>query len=243
MKVFVDTSALYAILDEGDVNHADAATTWRALLQAGTDLVTHNYVLVEAALLVRRRLGADAAAVLVDTLAPAITTEWVDGSLHDAAVEVWRAGNRKASLVDHVSFVIMRRQAIDVAFAFDSDFESEGFRPARSTQGPQRPSEEPGTYRSSLAGESDLVGIAEIAARSGHPASTSQSWRRRHRGFPLPFAHLASGPIWQWPSVDTWIRAAPRLGGQWRGQVAIAADFDAANDEIADLFEGRARPR
>ena len=36
---------------------------------------------------------------------------------------------------------------------------------------------------------------------------------------------------------------APRVGGQWEGRVTIAPDFDAVNDEIADLFEGRDRPR
>jgi uncharacterized protein len=210
MKVFVDTSALYAILDEDDSSHAESAITWRALLQAGTDLITHNYVLVEAALLVRRRLGAEAASVLVDTLAAALRTVWVDESLHEAALEAWRAGSGKASLVDHVSFVVMRRQGIDVAFAYDTDFETAGFRRAQPRQAPRRLAEKPASYGSSLTGESDLVGIAEIAARSGHPTSTIQSWRRRHPGFPLPFAHLASGPIWRWHSVDSWIRAAPR---------------------------------
>ena len=37
-------------------------------------------------------------------------------------------------------------------------------------------------------------------------------------------------------------RLQPRQGGQWRGQVTIAPDFDAVNDEIADLFAGRDRP-
>jgi predicted nucleic acid-binding protein len=209
MKVFVDTSALYAVLDADDANNPAAATTWRALVRAGTDLLTHNYVLVEAALLVRRRLGPDAATVLVDTLAPALTTVWIDAALHDAGLDAWRAGAR-ASLVDHVSFVVMRRHGIDVAFAFDSDFVMQGFRLARGSEGPRRLAEAPAPYGSSLSGASDLVGVAEIAARSGHPASTIQSWRRRHRGFPMPFAHLASGPVWHWPAVDGWIRADPR---------------------------------
>lgn len=209
MKVFVDTSALYALLDEDDPNHAASAATWRVLLQAETDLVTHNYVALESALLVRRRLGADAASVLIDTLLPAISTVWIDEAFHGAAVEAWRGG-RRASLVDHASFVLMRRQGIEVGFAFDSDFESEGFRLAQSASHPRRLAEHRVRYGPSLSGATDLVGVAEIAARSGHPTSTIQSWRRRHQGFPLPFAHLASGPVWEWPSVDQWIRAEPR---------------------------------
>jgi antitoxin (DNA-binding transcriptional repressor) of toxin-antitoxin stability system len=32
-------------------------------------------------------------------------------------------------------------------------------------------------------------------------------------------------------------RTLPRVPGGWRDQIAIADDFDAPNEEIADLFE------
>lgn len=228
MTVLVDTSALYAVLDEEDPNHLGAATTWQALL-SGTELVTHNYVQLEAELLIRRRLGPDAVAVLEDRLLPAMTTLWVDQATHHAAVQAWRAGGAGVSLVDHVSFVVMRSSGIDVAFAYDADFERHGFRRASvpNVSRPSRLAETPATYGTSLTGERDLVGVSEIAARSGHPTSTVQSWRRRHPGFPTPFAHLASGPIWHWPSVEAWIRAEPRRPGLLRGQIAMAPDFDA----------------
>jgi predicted nucleic acid-binding protein len=38
------------------------------------------------------------------------------------------AARRKVSLVDWVSFEVMRRTGIDVAFAFDDDFRAQGFR-------------------------------------------------------------------------------------------------------------------
>ena len=34
-------------------------------------------------------------------------------------------------------------------------------------------------------------------------------------------------------------RTEPRRPGQWRGRVVIAPDFDAVNDDLADLFEGK----
>lgn len=235
MKVFVDTSALFAVLDERDPNHVAAGATWDALLDEA-ELVTHNYVHLEAEALVRRRLGRDAAAVLIDVLLPALTTVWVDEPMHRAAVEAWRVGGG-TSLVDYVSFAVMRNAGIDVAFAFDADFERHGFRRAATPHPPTRGrlSEASATYEVSLSGETDLVGVAEIAARSGHPTSTIQSWRRRHAGFPTPYAHLASGPIWRWPSVEAWIRAEPRRPGLLRGQIQIAPDFDApaVNEEIA----------
>ena len=211
MRVFVDTSALYALLADDDPPHERAVATWRSLL-AGSDLVTHNCVHVEAAQLVRKRLGRDAVAVLVDVVLPSIETDWIDDQMHTRALSAWRAAGWTGSLVDHLSFAYMRQAGIDVAFAYDSDFEAAGFRLAAAPPG--RPSsklsEARAPYDVSLSGASDLVGVAEIAERSGRPVSTIQSWRRRHAGFPLPFAHLASGPVWQWPSVDRWIRAEPR---------------------------------
>ena len=101
-----------------------------------------------------------------------------------------------------------------------------------------RLAEKAAPYERSLSGESDLVGVAEIAARSGHPTSTIQSWRRRHPGFPMPFAHLASGPVWRWPSVEAWIRGEPRRPGLLRGKLHVEPDFDspAVNEEIARSF-------
>jgi uncharacterized protein len=239
VTVLVDTSALYAVLDEEDPNHLDAVATWQALL-AGSELLTHNYVALEAELLIRRRLGPDALAVLEDRLLPVLTTTWVGQATHNAAVHAWRAGGGGVSLVDHVSFIVMRAAGIDVAFAYDADFERHGFRRASMPRdsGPTRLAEIPTGYGTSLSGERDLVGVAEIADRSGHPTSTIQSWRRRHAGFPTPFAHLASGPIWHWPSVEAWIRAEPRRPGVLRGQIEMAPDFDgpAVNEEIARSF-------
>ncbi len=44
------------------------------------------------------------------------------------AVDGWKRRTRRAiSLVDQVSFVLMRRLHLDTAFAFDRDFDDEGF--------------------------------------------------------------------------------------------------------------------
>lgn len=214
VRVFVDTSALYAILDEDDFAHPRAAATWGSLL--GTvDLVTSNYVEVEATELLRRRLGRDAVVRLVDGLLPSIERIWVDEGMHAAAREAYRERAWTISMVDQTSFVLMRRLGVDVAFAYDGDFESAGFGLAAPPAEPEgrRLSEVPAASGDRLPSAGDLVGVAEIAARSGHPTSTVQSWRRRHQTFPAPAASLASGPVWEWPSVDAWIgaeRRAPR---------------------------------
>ena len=217
MRVFVDTSALLAILDEDDRDHLVAAETFRSLLESA-DLVTHNYVLVECLALVRRRLGRAAVVQLSDGILPAIDTIWVDEALHQAALAAHLAAG-SASLVDQVSFEVMRREELETAFTFDKDFEAQGFSRARSagpTERGRRLREARPPYPAGEDSPPDLVSVAEIAARSARPVNTVQSWRRRHNDFPAPVASLATGPVWTWPAVERWIndRAAPSRGAR-----------------------------
>ncbi len=107
--------------------HEGAAAAMRAL--RGESLVTHNYILVEAAAITHRRLGGGAARDLLEDLAPALTVLWVDEQTHQAAVSAFLAAvRRRPSLVDWVSFEVMRRSEIETAFAFDRDFVAQGFR-------------------------------------------------------------------------------------------------------------------
>ena len=202
MKVFVDTSALFAILDATDPNHDQATDMLRASLR-GSEVFTHNYIHVEAEQLVRRRLGAAAAARLIEELLPAIRTVWIDEGMHGEAVHVFVGQGRTTSLVDQVSFVVMRRLNVDCAIAFDADFDREGYR-LPEAQRHHTLSETLAPYGAEVQG-ADLVGVAELAARSGRSVNTIQSWRRRHADFPSPNVELAAGPIWLWADVSSWI--------------------------------------
>jgi uncharacterized protein len=128
VSTFVDTSALYALVDDGDRNHT-RAVIWIA--GPGSDvaeaLVTHSYVVVESTALVHRRLGHAAARMLLEAVLPAAMVWYVDESLHRLATAAYLAAGRQASLVDAVSFEMMREQQIQRAFAFDNDFATEGF--------------------------------------------------------------------------------------------------------------------
>ena len=124
---FLDTSALLAFLDRDAEQHLWIREGMARVLSE-RDAITHNYVLVETEALAHRRLGARAVRALLEDLAPALEVVWVDASLHDAAVGAHlKALRRRSSLVDHVSFELMRRLELRTALALDDDFAREGF--------------------------------------------------------------------------------------------------------------------
>ena len=129
MTIFVDTAALYAFLDADDANHAECEREWRRLLEHGEQLVTSNYVLVEACALVQHRLGVQAVRDLQEVMLPALQVLWVDEQAHREAVSaLLTAGRRELSLVDCASFGLMRKWGITSAFTLDRHFDEQGFR-------------------------------------------------------------------------------------------------------------------
>ena len=125
--IFFDTSAAMALADVEDDHHEEAVRAMTRLIAEGRALLTHNYVLVESAAVLRRRLGLKSAlAFLSDSRN--FTVHWVTPRDHTEAVELLgRRNSRKLSLVDCMSFVVMRKYGATLAFAYDSDFEAEGF--------------------------------------------------------------------------------------------------------------------
>jgi predicted nucleic acid-binding protein len=127
VSVFVDTSALYALLATSDRFHRRARQTWTRLLDGEDDLVTTNYVLVETLSLAQGRLGMEAVRALEEDVVPALRIRWVDGETHALAVAaLLAAGRRRLSLVDCASFAAMQESGIRRAFAFDRHFREQG---------------------------------------------------------------------------------------------------------------------
>lgn len=128
MTLFVDTSALYAVLDRDDRLHDDAKAVWEDLLGSDESLLTTNYVVLETFALTQSRLGVEAVRVLADEVLPTFRMEWITEKDHGGAVQaVLAAGRRDLSLVDCSSFAVMRRLGLRKAFAFDRDFGDQGF--------------------------------------------------------------------------------------------------------------------
>ena len=129
MTVFADTSALYALLVRTEEGHAEVAAAFSRLLQGRRPLVTSNYVLLETAALLQRRIGLPAVRDLDERIVPLLTVRWITEPLHRRAMDrLIRADRRGVSLVDCTSFEVMEAEAIAEAFALDRDFAAAGFR-------------------------------------------------------------------------------------------------------------------
>lgn len=126
--IFVDTSALYAVLDRDDQNNAAATATWRELLEADQTLLVTNYIIVETTALVQHRLGMEAVRVLAGEIVPVLEVHWITEADHMHAQNALLATDRrKLSLVDCSSFHAMRTRLLRSAFAFDPHFREQGF--------------------------------------------------------------------------------------------------------------------
>ena len=127
-RVFVDTSAFYALMDRSDKNYEQAAALWKYLVEKDLYLNTSNYVIVETLAILQSRLGFEAANLWYRDVLSLAEVLWIEGSIHNLAHELWLGlGRRKLSFVDCVSFVTMRHYKIEKVFVFDRHFEEQGF--------------------------------------------------------------------------------------------------------------------
>jgi predicted nucleic acid-binding protein len=128
MRIFIDTSALYALLDGGDANHPKAKKAWGAIIQPENTVVTSNYVLVETFALVQSRLGLEAVRAFQEDLVPVLHVEFVTAAIHRLGVAALLSASRRGlSIVDCISFEVMRDLGIRTAFTFDAHFKEQGF--------------------------------------------------------------------------------------------------------------------
>lgn len=128
MSVYVDTSAFLAVLDSDDNQHPAAARTWRELLDSDEVLISTSYVLVETLALVQRRLGMDALRAFQQDLYPLLDVVWIGEPDHLAGMDaVLSTDRRRLSLVDCVSFDVVRRRRIVKVFCLDPHFREQGF--------------------------------------------------------------------------------------------------------------------
>jgi uncharacterized protein len=122
-KLFVDTSAFFAIADGGDRHHRGALSALQASIGA-VQVTTSDHVIVESWLLICSRLGRRAAMRFWDGLSSDLFT------IVGVTAQDMRRGreisqewsDQTFSIVDCTSFALIERLDIRRAVAFDKHF-------------------------------------------------------------------------------------------------------------------------
>ena len=127
-EVFVDTSALFALLVETDENHQAAHAAVPSLRDHDASLVTSSFVVLETVTLLQSRIGVAAVRIFYRDLLPLLKVAWIDEDLlHRAMSALLASSRRRISITDWSSITLMRERGIVHAFAFDDDFARQGF--------------------------------------------------------------------------------------------------------------------
>ena len=130
--IFVDSSYFIARFLPRDGRHAEAVASDRAT--STSRLLTSNLVVGETWTFLRRRAGYGPSMRWLDSVLGrvALTVEPIDPDLEaDAWAWLRVHDERPYSLVDAMSFALMRRKRIADALAFDGDFAAAGFNELR----------------------------------------------------------------------------------------------------------------
>ncbi len=125
---FLDTVGMLAIWDVADQWHSVAEQAFDDLLRKNISLVSTSFVLMECGNAAARRPYRDRVSMLRTQLID-------DGLILDPTPgeteEAWNAYDRgeavAAGIVDHLSFIVMRRLGIRQAFTNDNHFHAAGF--------------------------------------------------------------------------------------------------------------------
>ena len=130
--VFADTSGWLNAFVRTEPQHAAAAEYLRKWQRERTRVITTNYIITELAALYVNRIRSPRAEQIntIDTIKSA---DWVEVVVVDVRLdqEGWNLfksrHDKKWSLVDCVSFVIMRQRGLTDALTEDHHFEQAGF--------------------------------------------------------------------------------------------------------------------
>jgi len=126
--MFLDTVGLIALWDEDDQWHGDAEEAFGTAMADRWRFVTTSFVMLECGNTAARRPFRSAACRFQAKLEGAgglVLPTQGDWQMAWRAYERGEAGS--AGIVDHVSFVVMRRLGLTHAFTNDEHFKAAGF--------------------------------------------------------------------------------------------------------------------
>jgi predicted nucleic acid-binding protein len=129
-QVFVDASAWISIADNSEAHHKDSVKTYSDLLNSQITLVTTSLMVAEAHILLRRRLGQQAAVTFLKSVneSPRIEIVYANAHLEAEAKRIlYQYDDQDFSFADAVSFALMQERGITQAFTLDQHFATAGF--------------------------------------------------------------------------------------------------------------------
>ena len=128
-RVFVDSSAYLALLDTDDEHHREARATLQELAQARYRQFTTNVLLIESHALILSVLGRDRAARFLKEMEESNTVMIRARATDEERAKqiLFQYTDKDFSFADAISFAVMERFAIRLAFSFDRDFAQYGF--------------------------------------------------------------------------------------------------------------------
>jgi uncharacterized protein len=88
MPVFIDTSAVLAVLNANDNFHGSARETWLRLMGGNELLVTTNYILLETNAILQHHIGLDAVHLCNNDVLPVLIIQWIGKEVHEREVSV-----------------------------------------------------------------------------------------------------------------------------------------------------------
>ncbi len=126
-RILVDTSAVYALLDASDGNHAKAVTLLKRMQKGRDTPLLTNFLVAEAHGLLVSRLGVAVARRWV--LESRWPVERLAAEDEERARDILRRfDDQDYSYVDATSFAVMERLKLAEALTFDGHFVRYGFR-------------------------------------------------------------------------------------------------------------------
>jgi uncharacterized protein len=128
-RVFVDSSAYLALLDTDDEHHSEAIETLQELAQARYRQFTTNVLLIESHALILSVLGRGRAAQFLKDMEESNTVVIRARAADEERAKqiLFQYMDKDFSFADAISFAVMERLGIRLAFTFDRDFAQYGF--------------------------------------------------------------------------------------------------------------------
>jgi predicted nucleic acid-binding protein len=128
-QVFVDSSVYLALLDADDEHHRDATQIVHQLAQARYRQFTTNVLLIESHALILSVLGRTQAAQFLKNMQESKTVIIRVRAADEARAKqiLFQYEDKDFSFADAISFAVMERLDIRLAFTFDRDFAQYGF--------------------------------------------------------------------------------------------------------------------